>query len=119
MQVGSKTRSGLTYLKLGLLNVQRLPLISQVRMNGDLAVRTKLETIIFVSPVGAEAGAEAAPLACLACLVDLETPPTGAGAAAGRPALERRLLPRPPRREVLDALRMSSRLCSILLEAIV
>jgi len=78
--------------------------------------RGKLDTMILVSPPPKEAaGAVGAGLDCLLpCLVDLATPPTGAAAAAGRPAPERRA-PR-PRREVLEALRMSSRLCSILFE---
>lgn len=52
--------------------------------------RTKLEIMILLSPpVGA--GPEGAALPdCLACLVDFLTPPTGAAAAAGRPASGRR-----------------------------
>lgn len=75
---------------------------------------TKLDTMIFVSPPREAAGAVGVALAGLPCLVDLETPPTGAGAVAGRPAPERR--PARPRREDLEAFRMSSRLCSILFE---
>jgi len=77
---------------------------------------TKLDTMILVSPPREAAGAVGAALGCLpCCLVDLETPPTGAAVVAGRP-VPVDLRPLRPRREVLEALRMSSRLCSILFE---
>ena len=110
--IGSKTCIGLTYLECGLINVLWLVEVSGVgRQRKHRDGLTRLDTMILVSPPRAAAGAVGAALAGLPCRVDLETPPTGPGAAAGRPAPERR--PLRPRREVL---RMSSRLCSILFE---
>jgi hypothetical protein len=128
--IGSKTCIGLTYLELDLVDVLWLVGVSKVRAHTDetsawLPVKvprllcwdrlTKLDTMILVSPFRIAAGAVGAALDCLPWRVDLETPPTGAAAAAGRPAPERRLL-RPRPRVGWLALRMSSRLCSILFD---
>ena len=62
--------------------------------------------ILLSPPEGA--GAAGAALGCLVCLVDFLTPPTGAAAAAGRPASERRP-PRPLRADCFLELMIDSR----------